>query len=80
MPVVDHTGLKMPGSIVNASSPDVVVYWHLLLTVHYINYSCVTAMYITGTLSTQRSSQNIVYNSCMTLKSKDFSQQLHLSN
>lgn len=80
VPLVDRTGLKMPGSTVSASSPHAVVYRYMLSPVHCVNHSCVPAMCITGTLSIQRSSQNIVYNSCMTLKSKDFSQQLHLSN
>lgn len=56
VPVVDHPGLKMPGSIVKANRAPVVVYWYILYIVPYINNFYVPAMYITVSLSLHRSS------------------------
>lgn len=56
VPVVDHPALTMPGSIVKANRPPVVVYRYMLYIAYFIDNCYVSAMCITVSLSIHRSS------------------------
>lgn len=78
--VVDHLSLKMAGSVVKVKKLPVVLCWYMFYIAHYFSNCHVPAMYITVSLSMHKSSSHIFFTSCITLKSKDFSQQLYLIN
>lgn len=54
--VVDHPGLKMPGSIDKVKKLPVVLCWYMFYIVHYFNNCPVPAMCITVSLSIHKSS------------------------